>query len=265
MKNKDFSKIYSYSKISRFEKCPLSYYFYYLDPQWKGYQEPRDYKTKGSAIHGALTLFYHLPSKQRTLGNLKDCLERAWFCEDNPQKKPPLGEVGGFQSIVHERKVYWESLKMLENFFGLNDINPCLFYMPSKNIRYSFGDYEEMIQPINNEFFISGKFDRIDQLDDGSLKIIDFKTGKKNQDRFQLDFYKVLAEMNFKIPVSTVSFYYLKGGEIADLSLGNKTSQEIKQKIIEKISRINKEKEFGPLPSKLCDFCDFQTVCPVFK
>jgi len=264
MPKKDFSKIYSYSKIKKFGKCPQEYYFYYLDPEWKGFQKPKDYKVKGSAIHGALTLFYHLPVEQRNLPNLKKSLLEAWFLDNAPKKKPPLGKDGGFEDIEHERKTYWESLEMLKRFFKLGDINPSLFYMPTKDIRQSFCDYEEMIKPINDEIYISGKFDRIDKLEDGSLKIIDFKTGRNNQDRFQLDFYKVLAEMNFNLPVSAISFYYLKNGKISDLKVPENSSLSIKQKILEKIENIQVAKKFPPKQSRLCDYCDFKPICPAF-
>lgn len=265
MENKDFSKVFSYSKIGRFEKCALSYYFYYLDPQWKGFKKPRDYKTKGTAVHGALTLFYNLPLDQRNLKNLKKCLEDAWFSGIDPKKKPPLGDAGGFNNVERERRAYWEALKMLENFFKLGDVNPSLFYMPSKNIRYSFDEYEELVKPLNSEFLISGKFDRIDKLLDGTLRVIDFKTGSKEQDRFQLDFYKILAELNFNIPVNVVSFYYLKNEEIIDFATPDGRSQQIKQEILEKVSKIRNEKEFPPKPSALCSHCDFKEICPVFQ
>lgn len=261
MEKIDFSKIYSFSKLGRFEKCPLDYYFFYLDPKWKGYQKPRDYKTKGIAVHGALTLFYHLPVQERNFQSLKDCLGQAWFSEIDLTKKPPLGKIGGFNTIGDERRAYLESLKMLKNFFDLKEINPSLFYIPTRDIRDSFEDYESMIQPVDSDDFISGKFDRIDKLEDGTLRIVDFKTGKKNQNRFQLDFYRVLAELNFKIPVSVVSFYYLAKGEIVDFSVSNINLQEIKEKIFKKLKKIKSTKEFSPKPSRLCHYCDFKEIC----
>jgi len=244
----------------------MDYYFYYLDPKWKGYQEPKDYNTKGSAVHGALTLFYNLPLKKRDFQTLKDCLLRAWFSDVDKAKQPPLSKIGGFDTLEQERNAYRDSLEILKKFFGLGDINPPLFYIPTENIKNSFCDYEEMIRPIDDESFISGKFDRIDRLEDGTLRIVDFKTGRKQQNEDQLDFYRVLAELNFKIPVSVVSFYYLAKNEIIDFQIPGADFLEIKSKILEKVRETREAKKFPPKHSKLCDYCDFKNKdCPVYK
>lgn len=269
MEKVDFSKIYSYSKLDLFERCKMQYYFHYLDPiispMKKQFLKPRDYKTKGHAVHGAITLFYHLPQKKRTLKRLKECLTKAWFSEINPEKEPPLGELGGFRSLRHERIIFAQSLKLLKNFFELDKPSPPIFYLPTKEIKDSYNDYEELIRSLNEKFFISGKFDRIDKLEDGSLRIVDFKTGKNNEDDFQLIFYKLLAEMNFQIPVKTVSFYYLDKGKVIDLDTSKIKPDKIKNRILKKIEKIEKEKDFPPQFSGLCTHCDFWEICPARK
>ena len=146
MENIDFSKIYSFSRLDLFDKCKKHYYFYYLDPEIsprrKEFIKPRDYNTKGSAVHDAITLFYHLPIEQRSFKNLRDCLLQAWFSEEDVNKEPPLGQLGGFKNIEHERRTYQEALILLKNFFELKDIAPSLFFLPTKNIKYSFDDYK---------------------------------------------------------------------------------------------------------------------------
>jgi len=265
MEEIDFSKIYSFSKLKRFEDCPLSYYFYYLHPTWKGFKKPRDYKTKGLAVHGAITLFYYLPKSERTFKNLKALLKKAWFSEIDPKKEPPLGRLGGFESLRHERIVYAESLKLLKNFFYLEEKEPQIFYLPTQKIRYSFDDYKELIVPINEEFSISGKFDRIDQLENDTLRVVDFKTSKENSDEFQLIFYKLLAELNFKKLVKKVTFYNLDEKKIIDFNVENIKKEEIKNKILEKIEKIENTKEFLPKMSGLCTHCDFFEICPAKK
>lgn len=269
MEDIDFSKIYSFSKLDLFDKCKKHYYFYYLDPEIaprkKEFIKPRDYKTKGQAVHGAITLFYHLPTEERTFENLRKCLLKAWFSEDDLSKEPPLGETGGFKSLGHERKVYQDSLILLKNFFELNDTNPSLFLLPMKNIKYSFDDYMDMIQPINNEFSVSGKFDRIDELKNNNLRIIDFKTGKNKRGNSQLKFYKLLAELNFDTKVDTVSFYYLKDKTIKNFDMSGVDKDEIKNQILEKINVIENTKEFPPEPNILCGHCDFKEICPYWE
>lgn len=264
----DFSKVYSFSKLELFSKCKKKYYFNYLDPEIapikKEFLKPRDYSTKGSAVHDAITLFYHLPKKQRSFDSLKECLKQAWFSEKDIFKKPPLGGLGGFLDIEHERRVYKESLILLHNFFNLEADEPDLFFVPMEKIKDSFEDYEKMIKPLDGESFISGKFDRVDKTENGNLRVVDFKTGKNSNNFFQLEFYKLLAEINFNIKVDKVSFYYLLDKKIKDFDVSQVETDDIKQKILEKIDKIKKEKDFKPSPTQLCNHCDFKEICPVF-
>jgi CRISPR/Cas system-associated exonuclease Cas4 (RecB family) len=269
MEELDFSKIYSYSKLNLFNKCKKNYYLHYLDPDIapirKLFLKPRDYKTKGQAVHGAITLFYHLPKEKRTFESLKECLTRAWFSEVDPLKNPPLGILGGFEDLKHERKTYLQSLKLLKNLFQLEEFDPPIFYLPTETIKDSFSDYERLIKPLDETFFISGKFDRIDTLEDGTLRVIDFKTSKGNSNQFQLLFYKLLAELNFQIPVRVVSFYYLNRGEIVDFDVSDIGKDEVQDQVLKKIKRVEKTKKFSPQVSGLCAHCDFLEICPAKK
>jgi CRISPR/Cas system-associated exonuclease Cas4 (RecB family) len=263
----DYSKIYSYSKIESFNKCKQQYYFNYLDPEIapikRQFIKPRDYKTKGSAVHGAITLFYYLDSKKRTFSNLKKCLEKAWFSEIDAFKKPPLGEAGGFKDLKHERKIYMDSLKLLHNFYEMDE-KLDLFYFPVKTIKNSFEDYEKMIKPIDKDISISGKFDRIDKVKDG-LRVVDFKTGRSKNGFSQLEFYKLLAELNFNEKVNQVSYYYLNDKKIQNYDVINSDIKIIKEKVIDKIKNIRETKKFPPSPDALCNHCDFKEICPNFK
>ncbi len=266
----DFSKIYSYSKLDLFDQCPQKYYFNYLDPEIapikKQFLKPKDYNTKGSAVHGAITLFYHLPKKERIFDNLKKCLKEAWYSELDIYRQPPLGLLGGFKDIEHERETYLESLRQLRNFLEIEkEEKPNPFYVPIKTIRKSFKDYERMIKFLNSKVAVSGKFDRIDELEDGGLRVVDFKTGKSKNGIDQLEFYKLLAEMNFNKKVKKVSYHYLNNGKVDDFDVSKTKTADIKKKILKKVKEIEETKEFNPRPSHLCNYCDFKEICPVFK
>ncbi len=264
----DFSKIYSFSKLKLFENCPKLYYFYYLDPVIspikKQFIKPRSYKTKGQAVHGAITLFYYLPLKERTFSNLKKCLAQAWFSEKDSSKSPPLGKAGGFESLKEEKKTYLESLELLKNFFEIEEEKPSLFLVPTAKIRDSFEDYEKMIKPLNDNFSISGKFDRIDKLEEG-LRVVDFKTGNNESDHFQLEFYKLLAELNFDAKVKKVAFYYLPKKKVKEVDVSDIKKEDLKKKVLGKIEKITGTESFDPNPGRLCWHCDFKEICPVYN
>lgn len=273
MKDKkiDFSKIYSPYRLKVFDQCPKQYHFSYLDPVYskmKGELKklPHNiwsFNTLGKAVHNAITLFYHLPPEERTEEDLKKHLKETWRSEVMGNKNPPLGKWGGFASLDEEREAYGQALLMLKNFLKMALAEPEIEYLPTQDFSRSIEDYKNLIKPLSEDFDISGKFDLIIRNDDGSLHVIDFKTGKKeDDDDFQLKFYKLLAEENFQKPVGRASFYFLKTSNKKEFDLSQEKTEKIKNLILQKISQIKAVEKFNPQPDKLCKFCLFKTFCP---
>lgn len=266
----DYSKIYSPSRLGMFDICPKQYHFYYLDPVYsrmknKLKKQPHNiwsFHTLGKAVHNAITLFYHLPPKQRTKEQLKQHLKETWCSEIMWNKKPPLGKWGGFEDLEEERETYRQALLMLKNLFEIAETEPEIEYLPTQDFRRSIEDYHNLITSLSEDYDISGKFDLIVRDKNDTLHIIDFKTGKKEDDNhFQLRFYKALAEGNFQKPVRKASFYFLRTGNKRKFDLEEETGK-IKEEILEKIKAIKTTENFKPKPSKLCKFCLFKSFCP---
>jgi len=76
---------------------------------------------------------------------------------------------------------------------------------------------------------------------------------------------ELLAELNFKKLVKKVTFYNLDEKKIIDFNVENIKKEEIKNKILEKIEKIENTKEFLPKMSGLCTHCDFFEICPANK
>lgn len=267
----DYSIIYSPSRLAMFDLCPKQYHFHYLDPiysRMKNELKKRPHNiwgfyTLGKAVHNAITLYYHAPSEQKTEEQLKEYLKETWQSEVMWQKKPPLGQWGGFKTLEEEREVYRQGLMMLKNFFQMASPEPEIEYLPTKDFRRSIEDYQRLVKPISKDFDISGKFDLVAKDEGGSLQVIDFKTSKKEEaDHFQLRFYKALAEENFQKPVKRACFYFLRTGRKKEFEVENEPIEEIKQEILGKIKVINTTENFQARPSKLCQYCLFRTFCP---
>ena len=263
----DFAHTYSKSRLELFKTCKKAYHFSYVNevisPNKRDYKKAFDFKTIGQAVHNAITLFYHLEPEKRTGVVLKQLLLPCWKSEIMKRKKPPLGKYGGFASLDQERAKYKEALGLLANFYQFGEITPKLFYLPTDNLDNSINDYYDWAIPLaKSPYQLSGKIDRVDELDDGNLKVIDFKTGGRGNSDFQLKLYKFLVEKRFGKVVPKASFYYLKDSSIEDFDLSNLDTTTIEEEILAKIEEILAEEKFEPNVSGLCKFCDFFGICP---
>jgi DNA helicase-2/ATP-dependent DNA helicase PcrA len=112
---------------------------------------------------------------------------------------------------------------------------------------------------------IKGAIDRIDKLTDGSLEIVDYKTGKTKTKldfsaKRQLILYQLFIEEFLGVKVGALSYYYLESGEKFTFTATAKDITKLQLEIKEEIAAI-KKRNFSPTPSMMCGFCDFNSIC----
>jgi inactivated superfamily I helicase/CRISPR/Cas system-associated exonuclease Cas4 (RecB family) len=125
---------------------------------------------------------------------------------------------------------------------------------------------EKEFKITHNNIVLSGKIDRIDQNNNGSYDIIDYKTSKnlkidtsrtyKNSKDFQLEFY-YLALQSYKI--SNVCYYDLNKGQLFDEDM-------LDEKLIlldEKLDELHTSTvDFTKCEDKKeCVYCPYKTIC----
>ncbi|MCF7845268.1 MAG: PD-(D/E)XK nuclease family protein [Candidatus Pacebacteria bacterium] len=201
----------SYSAISSFCRCPHSYYFQYE------YRNPKTgnrvgvvnpYLSLGLSVHRAIEDLSDVPIKERVKISLKERFDEI-FSEYR-------GLKGGFISQKKEDFFYKRGLEMMErveksSFLSRPSISP-----PSKFLTTDI---------VEDEIKIIGALDWIEELPNGDLHIIDFKTGnnKEKSDSLQLPIYALLAERNLTgKKIKKMSYWYLQSDD-------NPVSQEIKK------------------------------------
>jgi len=249
-------KVVSPSKLDIFVQCAKKYHFEYIDPEMakikKQIKKKKPVLEMGTFVHDSLTLFLKLPKEQRTSSEMANILKNVWA--------GPRGEKYGFKSIEEERDYYEQSLQMLKWFVEKEDINPKIFNLPVSPPGNSFDDYKTI--EFTDGLRIGGKLDRVDEHDDGTLEIIDYKTGKEKDNNLQLLIYTFLVEGLFNKKVKKATYIYLKSGNRVSVIPEPQLREETKKKVLDIVEKITKETEWKPNISRLCGYCDYLPFCP---
>ena len=183
----------SYTSLSDFLKCPRAYYLknIYRDPK-TGFrvQVASPHLSLGSTVHDAAKWYLEMGG-QVTYPQLEAKFRNLWLKYS--------GKRGGFSSKEEEAGFGKRGLKMLENFFK----NAKRLERVTHRI-----DFPKL--HLFEDVVLMGNFDFVGEKEDGSLHVLDFKTGANDEkDPLQLYIYAILAEANFGKPVSSASFWYL--------------------------------------------------------
>lgn len=183
----------SFTSLNDFLKCSRSYYLknLYRDPK-QGYrlQIISPHLTLGATIHDTLKWFLEAdekPSREETIGKFKN------FWRKYRLKR------GGFVSKEEEGDFGKRGLKMLDNFLNHTSVlEPCAPFLHFPKFK------------LVDNIILFGNMDFVGECEDGTLHVVDFKTGSKDEESgLQLNIYAILAEANLQKPVSKASFWYL--------------------------------------------------------
>ncbi len=239
---------FSFSQLETYTLCPLRYKYQYVlrVPTPAGAAA-----SLGTSIHSALQFFYQdvINKKKPAVRDLLGYYRTSWI---------PVG----FLSRSHEKRMKEEGRRMLLNYY--------------KTFHKKYSDVLDVERSFNikvDGMLITGKIDRVDQKKNGDLEIIDYKTGKKPDekklsDSLQLSIYLMAASDKnlYGKPAQKVhlTFYYLQDSSKITMQ---KTAQDVvnvKGKIKEIVGKI-KDQEYTPRVGPWCDFCPFRMICEAWQ
>ena len=251
---------FSFSQLAAFSVCPLQYKYAFI------LKVPAD-SDKSSLIFGRVlhnTLYnFLLPALSGGMSQAKmfenkvseDKLKKLFSKERLLEIYEEFWQDDGYRSKKDREDYKKRGRKSLELFLEDYAKNkPEEVLLLEKN--FSFRIANDIIR---------GAIDRVDRLSDGTLEIIDYKTGKVKEkldykDKRQLILYQLFLEEFLGIKVSLLSYYYLEGGKKISFSATEKDITKLRTQIADEIKAI-KKREFPPKPSMMCSYCDFNSIC----
>lgn len=132
------------------------------------------------------------------------------------------------------------------------------------------GRIQGSLQVENLEFVLSGRYDRIDYLDDG-LELIDYKSAKEidyaesDEMDLQIGLYYLALEQRYRRNLRRMSLLYLRTGEKISFEATPRHRQRVKSLISDLAIELRRDQRWLPTPGNQCDRCAYARYCPAMR
>jgi putative RecB family exonuclease len=248
---------YSHSSLSAYQSCPRRYKFQYI--------EKPELEEEGEGIEGFMGKRVH------------EVLEKLY-------KDLVLSKVNSLEDLLLFYKQEWERNWHADVFITKKEFNKKHYYDTG---RTAIVKYFDRYKPFNNTqtlgteqlvtfklggHTIRGYIDRIARGVRGEYEIHDYKTSgrlpgqKAVDDDRQLGLYQIaLEEMFGDVKSTKLVWHYLVFDQEMISYRSPAQIKDLKDETIQLIKTIERDDEFECRPSNLCDWCDFEQLCPARK
>ena len=251
---------YSPSRIGAFDDCKLKYKYHYIDRLESDLEAIETFR--GGIVHKVLEGFYKLVKG---------------------------GVVKPLDWVLNEYKDLWDknytdSIKIVKKDFTAQDYfdkgRQCLIDYYEK---YKPFDQAKVVQAEQALSFtirhdgievkFRGILDRLDWNDKANMfEIHDYKvtntlmTQEEADSNWQLGLYYVALKQKWPdIKKAKLVWHSLLFNKEIVSSRTEVQAGELQKDVIEKVKEIESCSDFYPQKSALCDWCDFQNICPLWK
>ncbi|KKP43253.1 MAG: hypothetical protein UR31_C0009G0008 [Parcubacteria group bacterium GW2011_GWA2_33_14] len=228
----------SHSSIGDFLKCPRAYFLHNMYKNEKGRKinVVNQHLSLGTAVHETLEGLLNYKAEERFLKPLIETFEQNWA--------KVSGKVGGFKGIEEEMEAKNRAKKMIERvdqYRGPLEKKAVKLKEHANNMPPNFYLSEQ------DNIILSGKIDWLQYVpEDDSVKVIDFKTGKNDEDKdsLQLPIYALLLNALQKRKVSGAAYWYIdRNNEPTEVLLPEISSA--KERVLAAALKVKQAREAG--------------------
>ncbi|WP_228389566.1 RecB family exonuclease [Cumulibacter manganitolerans] len=243
------------AKLDTFDSCPRRFRYIYDERPAPARGAPWAHTGIGSSVHAALRAVWDTAPARRSVDGVLQDLRTMWPTagfRDAEQSRRALRIVGEqLAAYVEEHVDFASQPRGIERTVGA-----------------PYGDLA-----------ISGRIDRVDELDDGSLVVIDYKTGRavptsdEARASMQLAVYAVAVERTFRARCARVELHHIPSGTIAAAEITEPsrarqmrraaaTADDIDRARAEVAAGVDPDVAYPARVGPACGHCDFWAHCP---
>jgi putative RecB family exonuclease len=245
------------SRALDFKNCALLYRFRVID---RLPEPPSLDAARGTVVHGVLERLFDLPPAARTIAAACGDVEPGWqtlLAEDRELAALVDAAPGGLAALVASTR------DLLDSYFALE--NPQ---------RLEPAEREVLVETtLPSGVHLKGFVDRLDRSSAGDVRVVDYKTGRSPSETFegkalfQLRFYALVLWRSTGVLPRLLRLYYLADREVLDYQPDAADLAGLERQLDALATAIQKARDSGDWrhkPSKLCNWCSFQSLCPEF-
>jgi putative RecB family exonuclease len=251
----DLPRTLTPSKVVAFTNCPLAFRFSQIE---RRPEPPSPHAVKGTLVHAALEgLFWHHAPGARTPAAAHAELEHRW---DDLQHDDEYMELALDRDQVEAFLA--DARTLVDNYFLLEDPNE------ARAVGIELG-----VETVVDGMRLRGIVDRLDVAPDGSLIVVDYKTGRAPSERHErgsmsgVQTYALLCESLLGRVPAEVRLLYLRQPVAISSVASEQTIRGQRRRataVWTAIERACDAEDFRPHVGPLCDHCHFKTSCPAF-
>jgi putative RecB family exonuclease len=236
----------SASSVKTYEQCPRKYYYTYINKQptkeW-------DHFDLGNICHKTLEIFHDIYMQEGA-------------------KKGSLSKLMGYsfkKAAAEYTKILGpammaEAKELLAEY--LKTISKSMPTVKSVEADFSFN--------ISDKVLIRGYVDRLDIMKDARYHIVDYKTTKNARylDPFQLKLYGIWLKEQVDPSVNSFKASYVllrHKSKLKEYEFNIEDINKTKEELLVYAEKISTENTWMPIPTRLCDWCDFKAICPAHQ
>jgi putative RecB family exonuclease len=252
--------VYSHSRLSTFEKCPLQYRFRYLDRIQRDTQSIEAFM--GNRVHDVLERLYRdlLSARRPSLDELVSLYHRSW----DEQYSDRVRIVRKEHTPGHYRAT---GERCIERYYRRHEP-----FDQADTLGLEERVVLDLDQAARGRYRLQGYIDRLARSGDGTYEIHDYKTSSSlpgdadlRRDR-QLTLYQMAVRQRHpEAREIRLIWHYLAFDRTLTSTRTEPEIEQHRRQAIGVIHAIEAAKDFPPRESALCRWCEYRDICPVQK